>query len=84
MLIIVCMTRYTFGLERYFKLVLNMTVGTGNVAVRTGQSEIRPGRVIEKGFSPGTADMAECAIGTVQAIVRIVRSMTCVTLSRGI
>ena len=84
MLVVRRMARDTFGLELFFKFIRNMTVGAGDIAMRTSQRESRPGRVIEKRFSPGAADMTECAIGAVKALVRIVLSMTCVTLCRGI
>ncbi len=84
MLIIIRMARDTFGLELLFKFICDMTVGASDVSVRTGQRERRPGRVIEKRFGPGTTDMTECAIGSVKTFVRIIRSMTCVTVSRGI
>ena len=84
MVVIIGMASNTFSLERLFKFVRNMTVSAGNVSVRTGQCERRPGRVIEKRFSPVTTDMTESAIGSVQTLVRVVPSMTRVTLSRGV
>lgn len=84
MLVVIGMAGDTFSLQRLFKFVRDMTVGAGNVSVRTRQRECRPGRVIEKRFSPVTTDMTERAIGSVKTVVRVVRTMTCVTLSRGV
>ena len=84
MLVVIGMAGDTFSLERLFKFVRDMTVSAGNVSVRTGQSERRPGRVIEKRVSPVETDVTERTIGSVQTVVRVVRTMTRVTLSRGV
>ena len=84
MLIIIRMAGDTVGLQLAFKFVLNMTVGAGNTAVRAGQRKRRLDRVIEQRFSPGSADMTERAISSIQTLVRIVRSMTSVAFSRSV
>ena len=84
MLIILHMARKTFCFEILFKFVRNMTVGAGDIVMRAGQREVRPGRVIEKSFSPVAADMTKRAIISIKTLVCIVRAMTCITLSRGI
>jgi hypothetical protein len=84
MLVIFPMARDAFRFELLFEFVLDMTVGAGDITVCTGQCKRCLGRVIEKGFSPGTADMTERAIGSVQALVRIVIAVTGVTLGRRI